>query len=195
MNQSEKFHKIRVLEKEHVDIFNQLLRVLDDLYLERSHQSRKIIIKDEQESLLRLRRQMQKGLEESAAILRTLERIDKLDPNKETDLESLSVEDVLASRVKKLMDKNYKLETEAVQLINQRFNVEVAIGKEENRFLELRQQLTELDELYGVDPEKVNNSAPTEIDSTEYNRLKRQNSALKELLTALKIHSGSGVVL
>lgn len=193
MSQTEKLDRIRALEKEHVDIFNQLLRVLDELYLERSHESRKVIIKDEQESLLRLRRQMQKGLEESAAILRTLERIDKLDYEEKS--ESLSVEDILASRIKKLMDNNYKLETEAIQLINQRFNSELTIFEEESRFLNLRQQLNDLDELYGTKTDNTDRPPHAEPETSEFNALRRQNSALRELLTALKIHSGSGVVL
>ncbi|KAL3234951.1 Inner kinetochore subunit MCM16 [Nakaseomyces bracarensis] len=193
MNHKEKLDKIRSLEQEHVDIFNQLLRILDELYLERSHESRKILIKDEQESLLRLRRQMQKGLEESAAILRTLERNDKLQA--EGDGDPLSLEDVLASRVRKIMDKNHKLESEAIQLVNERVNLEVAIGKEESRFLNLRQQLQELDEKYGKKPEQTNSQSATDRKNPEYIKLNRQNVAMRELLTALRIHSGSGVIL
>ena len=183
----DKWERVCALEREHVDLYTQLLRVLDELHLERSNSNHKVIIKDEQENLMKVRRQMQCGLEESAAILSPLQRANQMDKDGER-----SLEDLVAERLNSLMERHYSTETECMQIINARLDVSTKIFDEQKKFMKLREELQELDKLYG----DQGLDAPAKPAKTaEQEQLERENETLRELLVALQVYSGSGVVI
>lgn len=184
--------RIIELEHEHVIVYNELLKTLDQLYFAQQERGQ---LDREMERTLEIRRQFQMSLDKTAAILRALER---LSTNREQG-SATNTEYILAKRLRTLMQDNYQMDQK----------IEIFMQKEEILSTELRQERKQYWEL--VDKLKVvagkadtdqndviqqkdhqEDAITTTHDSTldQKKEIEMENEVIEELLIALKIHGG-----
>lgn len=179
--------RIQELEREHVQLYGELLKALDKLYqLQRGHG--RIRDKDA-ESTLATRRQLQMSIEKSAAMIRTLERLLKYEGNPGMGL--TTTEDLLAMRLGKLMQENYEMDYEVADIMKREDKVRQEFREERLQYSRLSTRLRELSD-------KINSQKETPDESDEIKSIPtpgrseiiNENERIEELLLALKIHGG-----
>lgn len=182
--------RVLELEREHVQLHVDLLKALDKLYLaQKGHGN----VRDrEMETSLATRRQLQLSLEKSAAILRAMERLSKLETGHGNDFKT--TEDLLASRLNALMQENYELDYKVKELLRREDEISQSFREERNQYFQLVSNMTEVsDKIHAQKREKPSHPRPTTLTDQEkasQQRIIDQNQQIEELLLALKIHGG-----
>lgn len=182
--------RIYELEREHVEVYGELLKALDKLYLvQRGYVGTR---DKDNETILATRRQLQMSIEKSAAIIRTLERRLKSKHTQGVDLDS--TEDILASRLAKLMHDNYEMDYKVTGLLERETQVRQELEEERIRYSKLVGRLRQLsDEINGEKPS--NEDIPETRSENETPKrgnvdIVSENERIEQLLLALKIHGG-----
>lgn len=182
--------RVQELEREHALLYSELLKALDKLYLlKRGHGQ----LRDkDSESTLATRRLLQMSIEKSAAMLRTLERLQKYGDTSDADF--TTTEDLLASRLGKLMKENYDLDYKVAEFLTKEEEAQQELRAERIRYSRLTARLKELsDNINGLKDKNDQNENPESNNSLQAParpEIISENARIEELLIALKIHGG-----
>ncbi|QLL31520.1 hypothetical protein HG536_0B03840 [Torulaspora globosa] len=187
--------RVLELEREHVQLHDELLSALDKLFLlQLGHGN----LKDrEAESSIAIRRQLQLSLEKSAAILTAIQRMSKLQHSEDSDVRT--TEDILASRLANLMQENYELDYTVKELLEKEEKANQDLLDERTRYFDLIAKMTEVsDKIHkqkqaslaaGALPDSTP-VAHTPREKEKQQAIIDQNEQIQELLVALKVHGG-----
>ncbi|SCW03719.1 LAFE_0G16710g1_1 [Lachancea fermentati] len=166
--------EIRELEHQHVELYRELLKALDRLYLLRKG------IKPLDESLLAIRHQLQTSLAMTVPTIKTI-----TDANNPNDLEK---------RLLEMMQENYELDQEVVSLQDKNLQLVKEFSLLRANYKRMRPEIRELVEtirLRSLEAQSPSSSQPAQnISSEEEDALRQENEKLTEIIGALIIHSG-----
>ncbi|QLQ79033.1 hypothetical protein HG537_0B03800 [Torulaspora globosa] len=179
--------RVLELERDHVQLHNDLLSALDKLYLlQLGHGT----LKDrEADNTLTIRRQLQLSLEKSSAILRTIQRMSRLQDHSNNDFNT--TEDLLASRLSNLMQQNYELDYKVKELLEREEIANQQLLHERKRYFNLIAKMTETsDKIHKQTTITTPNPIAHTLQDQEKQDIIDQNEQIQELLLALKIHGG-----
>lgn len=179
--------RIQELEERHVKVHKELLEVLDDLYLA---QHGIISLDKEKRRATEVRRQIQMSLEKSAVILRALERLGQ--QNSVTNSGDSTTEGLLAQRLGRLMDANYKLDHTVSQVLSRQLELSAQLRDERKIYETLSDRLKQVSlQLQTSKPEsEIHQEPEKEFQLQEDSSLERENETIEQLLIALKVFGG-----
>lgn len=184
--------RIQKLEERHVQVHKELLQVLDELYLTQ-HGGNPSLDKEKRRTA-EVRRQLQMSLEKSSVILRALERFQQRDSD--TSNNDLTTEDLLAQRLGKLMDTNYKLDHSVSQTLSRQMELSRELRSERNTYHALSERLKEVSSQLqrSKSESEIQQEQETEFQTpqqdSENSPLERENETIEQLLIALKVLGG-----
>ncbi|CAI4054854.1 hypothetical protein SUVZ_16G3250 [Saccharomyces uvarum] len=167
----EHWQRIQQLEKEHVEVYKELLTALDKLYLIRKH-NHEVVLNSSQQRLLEIRHQLQINLEKTGLLIRLLEKPDN--------------SNILFVKLQNLLEESNSLDNELLQSLGTQssFNKQLIVSR-----LERDQLMAKLAEVSSRFPKATLRLDDDEIAENQV-ELERENETIQELLIALQIHSG-----
>ncbi|AJV91271.1 minichromosome maintenance- protein [Saccharomyces cerevisiae] len=171
-NSSEKqWERIQQLEKEHVEVYRELLITLDRLYLIRKH-NHAVILSHTQQRLLEIRHQLQINLEKTALLIRLLEKPDNTN--------------VLFTKLQNLLEESNSLDYELLQSLGAQSSLHKQLIESRAERDELMSKLIELSSKFPKPtiPPDDGDTAGKQVE------VEKENETIQELMIALQIHSG-----
>ncbi|QHS76771.1 Mcm16p [Saccharomyces paradoxus] len=168
---AEQWERIQQLEKEHVEVYRELLIALDKLYLIRKHKY-PIILSSGQQRLLEIRHQLQINLEKTGLLIRLLEKPDN--------------SNILFTKLQNLLDESNSLDYELLQSLGTQSSLHKQLIESKAERDELMSKLIEISSRF---PEP--STPPDDNDATgKQVEIEKENETIQELMIALQIHSG-----
>ncbi|CAR29820.1 ZYRO0G17754p [Zygosaccharomyces rouxii] len=179
--------RIQELEEQHVRVHKEMLQTLDELYLAKLGSTS---LDKEKRRTAEVRRQLQMSLEKSAVILRALERLGKQKSG--TDDSDSTTEGLLAQRLGKLMDTNYKLDHTVSTTLSRQIELSKQLRNERKTYDTLANQLRQVSSQLQADKSASEIQQEPEPISLlqEDPQLERENDTIEQLLIALKVFGG-----
>lgn len=168
---AEQWERIQQLEKEHVEVYRELLIVLDKLYLIRKHKHA-IILSSSQQRLLEIRHQLQINLEKTGLLLRLLEKPDN--------------SNILFTKLQNLLDESNSLDYELLQSLDTQSSLNKHLIESKTERDELISKLIEISSRFPEPtlPQDDSDAAGKQVE------IEKENETIQELMIALQIHSG-----
>lgn len=179
--------RVQELEERHVKVHKELLEVLDELYLV---QHGNTSLDKEKRRATEVRRQIQMSLEKSAVILRALERLGQQDFV--TNSGDSTTEGLLAQRLGRLMDANYKLDHTVSQILSRQLELSAQLRDERKIYETLSDRLKQVSlQLQASKPViELHQEPKIESQLQEDSSLERENETIEQVLIALKVFGG-----
>lgn len=179
--------RIVELEQEHAQVYNDLLKALDNLYVLKQDSGK---LNSEMEKTLEIRRQLQISLEKSAATLRAIQRFTQ---DRGSDKKSASTEDILGDRLMKIMQDNYNIDYKIKDFLKREDELSGELRRERSAYWELVERFKKatgtINEQTAESPSE-SRSIQTIDEDNNLQTVMDQNEILEQLLVALKIHGG-----
>ncbi|EDO18821.1 hypothetical protein Kpol_1028p97 [Vanderwaltozyma polyspora DSM 70294] len=190
--------RITSLEKEHVEVHQKLLKVLDQLYLKKNGLSTNL--NRGEETRLENRLQLQLSLEKSGAILRTIERTFNTE-NSSADIDfddftelkpevTSSVEHFLALRLATIMKQNYELDKMLSETLKKDLESYQELYSEHQNYRNLMQKFISLSS--SLEAKKTSDDLTNE-DTESDTKLALENETIEQLILALKVNGGYNI--
>lgn len=178
--------KIQELEKLHVTVYKELLEVLDELYLV---QLGNVSLNKEARRTAEVRRQLQMSLEKSVVILRALERLGQRDTIA-SQHQGPTTEGILAERLGKLMDANYKLDHEVSQTLSRELELSKQLRSERKMYEALADQMKQVSSQLKTNESVTTQEPESEPLTDSETRLEGESDTIEQFLIAVKVLGG-----
>lgn len=189
-----RLNKLKKLEKEHVEIYYNLLQSLDELYLLKE-QSSDVELDNNNRFLMEIRTQLQMSMDKSVAMLKAFERLNNQKNNiiNEEDLQSTPAEDILAKRMQALMDENFNLDSKINTTLERYVTESTKLRESRSRYHELTKTLQSLHSeiKQQTNQQNADDSYSSTNINEEDNKMEEENEIISQLLIALKVHTNT----
>lgn len=180
--------RIEELEERHVRVHKELLQTLDDLYLA---QHGGTSLDKEKRRTAEVRRQLQMSLEKGAVILRALERLGQQEPSTDSS-ENMTTEGLLAQRLGRLMESNYKLDHTVSRTLSRQLELSRQLRSERKKYDTLADRLRQVSSQLQASRSvtEIQQEPETESQLQEDSLIERENDTIEQLLISLKVFGG-----
>lgn len=193
--------KVVELERKHVEVYIELLKAVDELYLIKQ-EKHDIELSSNEINMLEMRNQMRLSMDKSIAVLKAIDRLNNVEKNGQNIEDIDSVEDKLALNLRNQLDKGIEIDAKVNTTMNETSDLVASLQKETIKYNNLTKRLQELQaarERNSGSSQEYNHDISdgdkqlTDSDNRldDETRLTNENEVLKQLLIALKVHTRS----